>query len=214
MDSVDIILDDIEDQDSSMELDLNSESDIVIESDLSIELEIEEDKNGCVPLSNQVSPSFEMTGLDKNNLHLGNQSSTEKDQISMIDQLRDYGEIYRIYNTITKRNYIGQTKSIIKKNGKDVIGGYLVRFKKHINNALKGSTDCPKLYEAIRLYGEDKFEISCCERCHLKDLNKMEKRYIYKYRARTHGYNSARGGKPRPGKIKFYNRMKNKMTHN
>jgi hypothetical protein len=50
--------------------------------------------------------------------------------------------IYKIINKITKDIYIGKTKKSIQK-----------RFSQHINNASRGSLDCPKLYNAIRKYG-------------------------------------------------------------
>lgn len=222
MDNIEIILEYIEDDciehlqekdngkisGSSMELDISIESDSSLEFDVEpqVTTDIYKSTKNC---DLELRLNFE----SKDRLVLvGDTAShhTSSDINMLIPQLRDYGEIYRISNIITKKNYIGQTKCVIKKHGKDVIGGYSARYKDHIHKALKGSTDCPKLYESIRLYGVDKFEIFCCERCNLAELNKREKYYIYKYRARTNGYNSARGGKPRPGKIKFYERMKRK----
>lgn len=61
--------------------------------------------------------------------------------------------IYKIYNDINDKLYIGKTMHInIEK-----------RFKEHCRDALKTRNDNRPLYRAMRKYGVDKFHIAIIE---------------------------------------------------
>jgi group I intron endonuclease len=121
------------------------------------------------------------------------------------------GEIYIITNKVTGMKYIGQTKCMKKRNNKEIYKGYLDRFSQHLRNAFnpKKYEDCSKLYIAIRTYGVENFSVHLCERCLLPDINKRERYYIRKLNTRRNGYNIDRGGKPKPYKVKKFQRRKN-----
>lgn len=67
-------------------------------------------------------------------------------------------QIYQIYNTVTKKSYIGKSKD------------YKARYKKHINNAQKKINR--RLYDSINYHGIEKFDLIL-----LEDLGKIEQSY-------------------------------------
>jgi hypothetical protein len=72
-----------------------------------------------------------------------------------------------------------------------------MRLKQHINKALSNCTNgaCPKLYNAIRKYGAENFEIKEIEKClSRKELNKKEDYWINTLNSIEVGYNLCGGG--------------------
>lgn len=103
-----------------------------------------------------------------------------------------YGYIYKIYNTVNNKIYIGQTRRTID-----------IRWRQHllaINSERDGNTI---LYRAMRRYGVDKFHIQLIQEyaCDSQDgliqiLNENEIKYIAAYNSVTpNGYNMQLGGK-------------------
>jgi group I intron endonuclease len=93
-----------------------------------------------------------------------------------------YGIIYKITNTVNSKEYFGQTIQRVK------------RWSRHRANARNG-TDGP-LYNAIRLYGIDKFKFEIICSCDsLDELNKMEEKMILDNNTCCpNGYNIKKGG--------------------
>jgi group I intron endonuclease len=104
------------------------------------------------------------------------------------------GEIYKITNLINNKIYIGKTKKYYKSSS----FGYLKRFDNHINSAFSNSkfNDCPRLYNAIRKYGKDKFKIELICESSLDEIDLMEIKYIKEFNStdKKIGYNIALGG--------------------
>lgn len=91
-------------------------------------------------------------------------------------------KVYRIYNMITKKSYIGYTSLSIDK-----------RFHKHYTNSLFGIKS--KLYDSIRKYGADKFTLSILFETDTKEeALKSEKNFISKFDTFKNGYNMTLGG--------------------
>jgi group I intron endonuclease len=94
------------------------------------------------------------------------------------------GYIYKIINIISKKCYIGHTKSEDPNK----------RFKTHLNMARKGK-GCPVLREAIKKYGEENFKFEVIIICFDEDRFHYEKEYIKKYNTMIpNGYNILEGG--------------------
>ncbi len=104
-------------------------------------------------------------------------------------------EIYKITNIAENKIYIGVAKKWVKlAKKKYYLYGGNGRFKRHISNALssnaKCANDCPILYDAIRTYGADNFELEI-----IKTINdnpkKHEEEEIIKNKSHEpeHGYN-------------------------
>lgn len=101
------------------------------------------------------------------------------------------GYIYKIYNDVNNKVYIGQTVQTIKK-----------RFRDHINLSKSQTLKGIVLYNAMKKYGTDKFhvvelyEVSTDTEAELKEkLNKAECTYIKNYNSLTpNGYNVTAGG--------------------
>ena len=76
------------------------------------------------------------------------------------------GYIYKISNSINDKIYIGQTRCSIEK-----------RFNQHKQRSRKKSKYNSHLYEAMRKYGEEVFQISILETIttNLNDLYEREK---------------------------------------
>lgn len=90
--------------------------------------------------------------------------------------------IYQIENKINNKKYIGQSTD------------YMRRYKKHIYNAKNGVQK--RLYDSIRKYGSENFEISIiCECKDKNDMNLKEAYYIKEYDTlHPNGYNMSDGG--------------------
>ena len=98
------------------------------------------------------------------------------------------GFIYKIYNDVNNKIYIGMTTSTIEKR---------LICHKHCS---KKRTNCKShLYEAMRKYGEDKFHIECLEEIHTnkKDLCDREIYWISYFDStnKNVGYNIDTGGR-------------------
>lgn len=102
------------------------------------------------------------------------------------------GYIYKIYNDINDKIYIGQTIASIKD-----------RWHGHMSAALNENKSKSALYNAMRKYGRDKFhieEIASYIRNTKQELidvlNSEEQKYIYEYKSLTsqNGYNFEKGG--------------------
>ncbi len=104
------------------------------------------------------------------------------------------GEIYKIVNIENNKIYIGKTK----KYYKDLKFGFENRFKNHIASAFSKSkrNDCPKLYNAIRKYGKDKFKVELLCECSMDEIDNKEIKYISEYDSINDekGYNISLGG--------------------
>ena len=92
--------------------------------------------------------------------------------------------IYRILNKLTKKCYIGETKS------KDVIW----RWNQH-RQTIEINKGCPALRDAVKKYGIDNFEFSVLIICFDDERFKYEIEYIKKYNSVVpNGYNITNGG--------------------
>lgn len=94
------------------------------------------------------------------------------------------GYIYRITNTITGQNYIGQTIDINRRRKTHL---YTLRINHHDN---------PKLQASWNKYGEANFDFESWEFeiNSIEELNKLECEYIDKYDGLTEGFNLVPGG--------------------
>lgn len=90
------------------------------------------------------------------------------------------GFIYKIYNDINDKIYIGLTSQSLAS-----------RWRQHKKVSSKGLT---KLYVDIRKYGIDHFFISKIIEVPNEQLQEKEKEYIQKYNSCLNGYNSTLGG--------------------
>jgi group I intron endonuclease len=92
--------------------------------------------------------------------------------------------IYRILNKITKKCYIGETKS------KDVVW----RWNQH-KQKIESNKGCPALRDAVKKYGIENFEFSVLIICFDDERFKYEREYIRKYNSVVpNGYNITNGG--------------------
>lgn len=90
--------------------------------------------------------------------------------------------IYRIYNDVNDKNYIGQTVKSLE-----------YRMNLHKNSMVSGHMQ--PLYVAMREIGFDKFHIELLqEASSLDDLNALEIKYIETYDSVNNGYNVQHGG--------------------
>lgn len=94
-----------------------------------------------------------------------------------------YGVIYKIVCKINNKIYIGQTKARLRKRWKDhVYYAYKRNGKSHLANA-------------VRLYGEENFEITVIEECESKEeLDNRETYWIKELDTLNSGYNLNIGG--------------------
>lgn len=92
--------------------------------------------------------------------------------------------IYRILNKITKKCYIGETKS------KDVTW----RWNQH-KRKIQENKGCPALRDAVKKYGIENFEFNVLIICFDADRFNYEMEYIKKYNSIVpNGYNITKGG--------------------
>ena len=86
--------------------------------------------------------------------------------------------IYKITNIQNKKMYIGQTIRPIEE-----------RFKRHLNDAIKGNLDT-HFARAIRKYGKENFTIECIDVAETQEeLNLREQYWIRYYNSIEEGYN-------------------------
>lgn len=103
------------------------------------------------------------------------------------------GYIYRIYNDINNKSYIGLTTNTVE-----------TRWKKHLANSAFVKYH---LYNAMRFYGVEHFFIETLEEVDNKNLAIREQYWIQKYDSFNNGYNETLGGEGNQlyNKTDFYN---------
>lgn len=88
--------------------------------------------------------------------------------------------VYCLTNKINGKRYVGQSINIYN------------RYRKHLVNSRLKDLKGLILYQAIRKYGEENFELSILEYGEKEDLDKLEYKYIKKYNTEVrqgNGYN-------------------------
>lgn len=93
------------------------------------------------------------------------------------------GKIYKIYNDINDKLYIGKTLSTIEE-----------RFKQHCHDRISPKREKRPLYNAMNKYGEEHFYIELIEECDIELLSQRECYWIEYYNTYTYGYNATKGG--------------------
>lgn len=102
----------------------------------------------------------------------------------MKTEITQTGCIYAIFNTITKKYYIGQTN----------LKNPIIRWKDHYDEAFSKKSNY-HLYKSMRKYGIDKFQFQILEdNILIQDLDVKEKEYIILYDSFNNGYNNTDGG--------------------
>lgn len=103
------------------------------------------------------------------------------------------GYIYRIYNDINDKSYIGLTTNTVE-----------ARWKKHLSNSKYVQYH---LYKAMCLYGINHFFIETLEQVEDEKLSEREQYWIKYYDSFNNGYNETVGGEGNQvySKEKFYN---------
>ena len=99
------------------------------------------------------------------------------------------GKIYKIYNNINDKIYIGKTVSTLEE-----------RFTQHKRDSIRTRCEKRPLYDAMNKYGKEHFFIELIEECDLQDLSTREIYWIEKFNSYHYGYNATRGG---DGKILY-----------
>ena len=99
------------------------------------------------------------------------------------------GKIYKIYNDINDKIYIGKTINTIEE-----------RFIQHKNDSVRFRCEKRPLYNAMNKYGTEHFFIEVIEECPLEELSIREIYWIEYYNSYKEGYNATRGG---DGKILY-----------
>jgi hypothetical protein len=121
----------------------------------------------------------------------------KKRKVTPINELPEYvkGEIYLAMNKITKKPYIGQTRTHILSHGRFNKWGSHKRWRQHVCEAIGNyKHQSIKLNNAIRKYGGDAFEVTILITCPIECLNDLEKSYITQYDSVKNGYNLTFGG--------------------
>ena len=93
------------------------------------------------------------------------------------------GYIYKIYNDINDKLYIGKTLSPIEE-----------RFKQHCYDKDKRQCEQRPLYKAMNKYGIEHFHIELIEEYEIDKLSQRECYWIEYYDTYYSGYNATRGG--------------------
>lgn len=91
--------------------------------------------------------------------------------------------IYQITNKLNGKIYIGKTLRTIEE-----------RWKEHCKDYNKTYNEKRPLYDAIRKYGIQNFEISLVEEVDEKEINEKEKYWIELLGSFKYGYNATKGG--------------------
>lgn len=92
-------------------------------------------------------------------------------------------KIYKITNNINSKIYIGKTKLNISE-----------RFKQHCSDSKKNSEQKRPLYNAMKKYGTEHFQIELIEECADDIADEREKFWINFYNSYYDGYNATLGG--------------------
>ena len=112
--------------------------------------------------------------------------------------MKYFGIIYKAYNRINNKCYIGQT-----------IQSLSVRKNRHINDSLYRNTNI-YFHNAIKKHGSDNFDWEIIEFCDSKkELNEMEFHYIMQYDSLNNGYNLTLGGE---GSFGYKHTFKNRKV--
>ena len=90
--------------------------------------------------------------------------------------------IYKIYNDINDKIYIGKTNYLLEK-----------RFQEHIRDSKKNQENRP-LYNAMNKYGVEHFKIEQIEECDIQIVDEREKYWIEFLQTFKYGYNATLGG--------------------
>lgn len=85
--------------------------------------------------------------------------------------------IYRIYNILNNKSYIGSTNSLYK------------RINGHINSLVKNCHHSAKLQNSFNKHGINNFKIEVLLICEIEELLIQEKYYIDKYNSVNNGFN-------------------------
>ena len=93
------------------------------------------------------------------------------------------GKIYKIYNDVNDKLYIGKTLSTIEE-----------RFKQHCHDKTRRDYEKRPLYNAMNKYGEEHFHIELIEECNIDLLSQRECYWIEFYDSYHNGYNATKGG--------------------
>lgn len=93
------------------------------------------------------------------------------------------GYIYKIWNEINDKVYIGQTTCSLQK-----------RWKEHIYASRNEKYRIQHIYRAMRKYGEQYFHIEELEHCDNEFLNEREVYWIEQFDSYYNGYNMTLGG--------------------
>lgn len=105
------------------------------------------------------------------------------------------GYIYKITNKINNKIYVGMTSNVNNRwkyghlrNASKLIAGENIGYKS-------------LLYDAMKKYGTDNFEVELIEECPIEIMGEREEYWIEKLKARDSaiGYNICRGGSRGPG---------------
>lgn len=99
------------------------------------------------------------------------------------------GYIYRIWNDVNDKSYIGKTINSIER-----------RFKEHCSEANSERAKNRPLYKAINKYGIEHFHIQLVEECDESILAEREIYWIETFHSYSNGYNATFGG---DGKILY-----------
>ena len=93
------------------------------------------------------------------------------------------GYIYKIWNDINDKLYIGKTLSTIEE-----------RFREHCRDKTLRKCEKRPLYNAMNKYGEEHFHIELIEECDIDLLSQRECYWIEFYDTYHNGYNATKGG--------------------
>lgn len=93
------------------------------------------------------------------------------------------GSIYKIYNDINDKLYIGKTVYSLEE-----------RFNQHVRDSKRRKNEKRPLYNAMNKYGANHFYIELIEKCNLEDLSAREIYWIGYYNTYNNGYNATLGG--------------------
>lgn len=93
------------------------------------------------------------------------------------------GKIYKIYNDVNDKIYIGKTLSTIEN-----------RFKQHCYDCTKKEYEKRPLYNAMNKYGKEFFHIELIEECEIEVLSQRECYWIEVFNTYVYGYNATKGG--------------------
>lgn len=91
--------------------------------------------------------------------------------------------IYKIYNDINDKIYIGKTLTSLEE-----------RFKRHLYDSKRDSFKNRPLYKAMNKYGINHFYIQEIEQCSESEVNEREKYWIEILESFKYGYNATHGG--------------------